>query len=169
MNADDISSDTNRTALSTRLRKLPGEFGRALINATAILVIIAATLALAATNRINNFATDLTATMTAAALSKIDLPSRDVLKNLNELTAEIRSLRSSFREIREGKNPLLEAKIARLEQAADTLSTHIDRLTRTRTILTDEAIGRLGRSVSDMLTKLRGCPSETGQATPARS
>src|SRR5262249_23417899 len=102
-------------------------------------------------------------------LSKIDLPSRDVLKNLNNLTEEIRSLRASFREARKGGDPILEARIARLEQAAGTLSANIDRLTKARTILTDEAIGHLGRSVSDTWTKMRGCPSETGQATPARS
>ena len=170
MNAPDgIAPASNRTALSTRLRRLPGELALALVNATAILVIIAAILALVAMTRINNFAGTLAATMTESALSKIDLPSRDVLKNLNDLTAELRSVRSSFREARKGADPILESKIARLEQAAGTLSANIERLTKARTILTDEAIGQLGRSVSDTLTKLRGCPSTAGQATPARS
>jgi hypothetical protein len=169
MNAPDGSSSASSwTSLSTRLRKLPGELARALINATAILVIVAAVLALVAMSRINNFGATLAATMTEGALSKIDLPSRDVLKNLNSLTAEIRSLRNSFQEARKGGDSILESKIARLEQAADTLSANIDRLTKARTILTDEAIGHLGRSVSDTLTKMRGCPAEAGQATPAR-
>lgn len=167
MNAPDgISSASHGTALSTRLRKLPGQLGLALINATAILVIIAAILALAAVSRINNFAGNLAGTMTAAALSRIDLPSRDVLNNLNDLTAEIRSLRNSFREAREGRDPILESRIARLEQAAGTLNANIDRLRHARTVLTDEAIGQLGRSVSDTLTKLRGCASEIREATP---
>ena len=38
-----------------------------------------------------------------------------------------------------------------------------------RTFLTDEAIGRLGRSVTDTLTKLRGCASNVGEMQPYRT
>ena len=51
----------------------------ALINATAILVIVAAIVALVALVRIEHFAENIVATMTRAVLSKVDLPSKDVL------------------------------------------------------------------------------------------
>jgi hypothetical protein len=57
-----------------------------------ILVIVAAILALVAIVRIDNFAGNVVATMTEAALSKIDLPSKDVLANLRNLTEEVRAL-----------------------------------------------------------------------------
>ena len=55
-------------------------------------MIVAAILALVAIVRIDNFAGNVVATMTEAALSKIDLPSKDVLANLRNLTEEVRAL-----------------------------------------------------------------------------
>ena len=161
-------SEPDRNTISAKLRRLPGEFLRALINATAILVIIAAVLALVAITRINNFAGNLAATMTEAVLSKIDLPSRGVLANLRTLTEEVRALGNTLREFREGDHPVLQSEIARLKEALSTLSASVDRLTHARTILTDEAIGRLGRSVGDALTNMRSCPSNVGRMQPDR-
>jgi len=45
----------------------------------------------------------------------------------------------------------------------------VDRLTNARTILTDEAIAQLGRSVTETLTKMRGCASNVGQVQPHRT
>ncbi|WP_154072368.1 hypothetical protein [Bradyrhizobium erythrophlei] len=62
----------------------------ALINATSIMVIVAAILALVAIDRIDHFAENVVATMTEAVLSKVDLPPKDVLANLRNLRAEVR-------------------------------------------------------------------------------
>jgi hypothetical protein len=69
-------SEPDRKEISARLRRLPAEFLLALINTTAILVIVAAILALVAMVRVENFAGSVVSRMTEAALSKIDLPSR---------------------------------------------------------------------------------------------
>jgi len=141
----------------------------ALIDATAVLVIIAAILALVAIARIDNFAGNVVATMTEAALSRIDLPSRDVLANLRTLTEEVRALGNDLREIRARENPVLQSEIVRLREALTALDANVDRLISARTFLTDEAIGRLGRSVTDTLTKLRGCASNVGRMQPHRT
>jgi hypothetical protein len=161
-----LSEPKRPNAIATKLSRLPGDLLVALINATAILVIIAAILALVAIMRINNFAGNVAATMTEAALSKIDLPSRDVLANLRTLTDEVRVLGNNLREIRQGENPVLQTEIAKLRDALSTVRTSVDRLTNARTILTDEAMGRLGRSVGDTLTKMRGCAVSDGQMQP---
>jgi len=140
-----------------------------LINATAILVIVAAILALVAMVRIDNFAGSVVATMTEAALSKIDLPSKDVLENLRILTEEVRALGNSLTEFKAGENPVLQSEIARLKDAVTALNLSVNRLTNARTILTDEAIGQLGRSVTETLTKMRGCASNIGQMQPHRT
>jgi hypothetical protein len=70
-------SETVRNGISARLWRLPREFLLALINATAILAIIAAILALLAVELIDNLAGNVVATMTEAVLSKINLPSKD--------------------------------------------------------------------------------------------
>ena len=91
-------SESDQNGISARLRRLPGQFLLALINATAILVIVAAVVALIAMARVNTFAENIVATMTEAVLSKIDLPSRDVLANLRNLTEEVRTLGNTLRK-----------------------------------------------------------------------
>jgi len=126
-------------------------------------VIAAAILALVAMARINNFAGSVVATMTDAVLSKIDLPSKDVLTNLRNLTEEVRTLGDTLREIRLEENPIAQSRMERLREALTALNVNVDRLTNTRTILTDEAIGQLSRAVTDTLTKMRGCAVNVGQ------
>jgi hypothetical protein len=155
-------SKPDRNGISARLWRLPRELLLALINATAVLVIVAAILALVVLGRISNFAGNVASTMTEAALSKIDLPSRDVLANLRNLTDEVRSVGNALRDIRTRENPVLQAEIAKLREGLTALTASVDRLTSVKTILTDEAIGRLGRSVSDALTTMRGCVSGVG-------
>jgi hypothetical protein len=162
-------SEPDRNGISAKLRRLPREFLLALINGTAILVIVAAILVLVAMVRIDNFAGNVVATMTEAALSKIDLPSKDVLANLRNLTEEVRTLGIALREIKTGENPVLQSEIARLKEALTALNMSVDRLRNARTILTDEAIGQLGRSVTDTLTKMRGCASNVGEMQPHRT
>jgi hypothetical protein len=162
-------SEPDRNEISARLRRLPIRFLLALIDATAILVIVAAILALVAMVRIDHFAGRVVATTTEAVLSKIDLPSRDVLANLRNLTDEVRTLGNTLREIKMEESPVVQHEVVRLKEALTALNVSLDRLANTRTILTDEAIGQLGRAVTDTLTKMRGCASNAGQMQPYRS
>jgi hypothetical protein len=159
-------SEPDRNAVFARLRKLPVEFLVALINATAILVIVGAILALAAMMRIDSFVERTVTTMTEAVLSKLDLPSKDVLANLQHLREEVRTLGSTLREIKTGENPATLARIERLKEALTALSVSVDRVANARTILTDEAIGQIGRAVANTLTKMRECTSNVGQVQP---
>ena len=160
-------SKPHRNEISARLRRLPVDFLLALINATAILVIVAAILALVVMVRIDNLAGRVVTTMTEAVLSKIDLPSKNVLANLRNLTEEVRTLGNTLRDIKVGENPVIQIEIARLKEALTALNASVDRLTNTRTILTDEAIAQLGRAVTDTLTQMRGCTSKVGQMQPS--
>jgi hypothetical protein len=99
-------------------------------------VIVAAILALVAMVRIDNFAERVVTTMTAAVLSKIDLPSKDVLGNLRNLKEEVRTLGNTLRDIKVGENPAVQFEIARLKEALTALNVSGDRLANTRTILT---------------------------------
>jgi hypothetical protein len=160
-------SKSDRNEIYARLRRLPADFLLALTNATAILVIVAAILALIVMVRIDNLAGRVVTTMTEAVLSKIDLPSKNVLANLRNLTEEVRTLGNTLRDIKVGENPVIQIEIARLKEALTALNASVDRLTNTRTILTDEAIAQLGRAVTDTLTQMRGCTSKVGQMQPS--
>jgi hypothetical protein len=159
-------AESDRNGISARLRRLPGQLLLALINATAILVIVATILALVVIARIDHFAENIVSTMTEAVLSKVDLPPRDVLANLRNLTAEVRTLGNAVREIKAGENPALQFEIAQLKEALTVLNISINRLGNSRSILTDEAIRQLGRTVTDALMKLRDCSSRVGQVAP---
>jgi hypothetical protein len=159
-------AEPDGNGISARLWKLPGQLLLALINATAILVIVAAIVALVAIARINHFAENVAATMTEAVLSKVDLPPKNVLANLQNLTAEVRTLGNVLREIKAGEHSALQPEIAQLKEALTVLNTSVDRLGSARSILTDEAIGQLGRTVTDALTKLRDCSSSDRQMAP---
>ncbi len=154
------------SGISARLWRLPGQLLLALINATAILVIVAAVVALVAIARINRFAENVVATMTEAVLSKVDLPQKDVLANIRSLTAEIRTLGNTLREIKTGEHPALQPELAQLKEALTVLKVSVDRLGSARSILTDQAIGQLGRTVTNALTKLRDYSSSARQMAP---
>jgi len=159
-------AELDGSGISARLWRLPGQLLLALINATAILVIAAAILALVTIARINHFAENVVATMTEAVLSKVDLPSKDVLANLRNLTAEVRTLGNVLREIKAGEHPALQSEIEQLKEALTVLNVSVDRLRSARSVLTDEAIGQLGRTVTDTLTKLKGCSPSARQMAP---
>jgi hypothetical protein len=155
-------AEPDHHGISARLWRLPGQLLLALINATAILVIVAAILALVAIAHIEHFAGNIVATMTDAVLSKVDLPSKDVLGNIRELTGEVRALGSALREIKAGENPVLQSEIARLKESLIALSSSVDRLGSSRSILTDEVAARFGDTISQTLMKLRDCSSNVG-------
>lgn len=155
-------AEHDRDGISARLRRLPGQLLLALINATAILVILAAILALVAIARFENLAGNMVATMTDAVLSKVDLPSKNVLANIRELTGDVRALGDTLRDIKAGENPVLQSEIARLRESLSALSHSIDRLGSSRSILTDEAAAHFGDAITQTLMKVRDCSSDVG-------
>ena len=159
-------AEPDRNGFSARLWRLPGQLLLALINATAILVIVAAIFALVAIARIDHFVETVVATTTEAVLSKIDLPSKDVLANLRNLTTEVRTLGNGLREIKAGEHPALRSEIEQLKEALTVLNASVNRLGSARSILTDETIEQLGRTVTDALVNLRDCSSSSRQVAP---
>ena len=154
--------EPSRDGISARVRKLPGQFLLALINATTILVIVAAILVLLAIVRIEHFAESIVATMTEAVLSKVDLPSREVLANVRNLAGEVRALGETLKEIKERDHPILQSEIARLKDALTVLKGSIDRIGSARSMLTDEALARLGTTITGALITLKDCAPEVG-------
>jgi hypothetical protein len=157
----------NRNTISARLWSLPGQLLLALINATAILVIVAAILALAALARVDRFAKRTAETITESVLAKIDLPPKEVLANLRNLSAEVRMLGNSIRELKTGENAAaIQLQIGQLRESLAGVDRSVNRLGSARSLLTDEAIGQLGRTVGDTLKSLRGCAAGVAHAAP---
>ena len=155
-------SDPHTSDLSARLRQLPGQLLLALLNGTAILVIAAALLALAATAKVTHLAESVAATMTDAVLTRIDVKPRRVWEKLDDLTVEIQSLRSELQEKTVHGGAPLDPAIDRLYERLSALETAIDQLRDGRTQLLDEATARLSLSLGQALQDFGTC-----KATPA--
>ena len=158
-------AEPDGSGISARLWRLPGQLLLALINATAILVIVAAIVALVAIARINQFAENIAATMTEAVLAKVNLPQRDVLANIRNLAAEVRTLGSTLREIKTGDHPALQPELAQTQGGIDCPECQ-RRPARKRKIgphrRSDWTIGPVGHRRSDEVEGLLFQRSPTG-------
>ena len=85
------------------------------------------------------------------------------------MTTEVRTVGNALREIKTGEHPALQTEMVQLREALTVLNVSINRFESARSILTDEAIGQLGRTVSDALTKLRDCSSNARQIAAHRT
>jgi hypothetical protein len=162
-------TEPDRNGIAARLWRLPGQLLLALLNATAVLVIVAAIAVLIVLARIDHFAENVAANMTEAVLSKVDLPAKDTLANLRNLTAEARALRNAVAEFKPGENPVLQREISQLKEKLTALDTSVERLRDAKSILIDQVIERLGRAVTDGLIRLRNCSPGVGQAESHRT
>jgi hypothetical protein len=66
--------------------------------------------------------------MTEAVLSKVDLPPKDVLANLRNLRAEVRTLGNALGQVKSREDPVLQFEIAQLREALAVLNVSVDRL-----------------------------------------
>jgi uncharacterized protein YlxW (UPF0749 family) len=149
--------ESNQNEIVARLRKLPRQLLLALINGTAILVIIAAILALVAFIRLEHLAENIATTMTSAVLARVDTNPREARAKLEGLASEIRDLKDTIRSAATGKDTQLNSDLGRLGQKLDDLRGSIDRLVDAKGLLTDEAMSRIGRSITNALEELKAC------------
>jgi hypothetical protein len=155
--------------LSARLRRLPGQLVLALINGTAILVIIASILALVASSKITHLANSIASTMTDAVLSRVDVEPRQVLANLQSVTADVHTLVAALKEAKVDRVARLDPEIARLGERLGALEANIEQLRDARSLLINEAIARFGRSLGESLQNFTACRSGEVKPAPTRA
>ena len=150
-------TEPDRNGMAARLWKLPGQLLLALLNATAVLVIVAAIAVLVVLARIDHFAENVAANMTEAVLSKVDLPAKETLANLRNLTAEARALRNAVAQFKSGENPVLQRELSQLKEKL-AASGYQHRAAQRREIApdrsSDRAIGPGGHRRADKAEKL---------------
>ncbi|ODR98966.1 hypothetical protein AUC68_07345 [Methyloceanibacter methanicus] len=129
----------------------------ALVNGTAVLVIVAALLALAATAKVTHLAETVAATMTDAVLARVDVKPGRVKAQLGNLTAEIQALRTALQEKEAEKRAALDPAIAQLNARLEALETAIGQLSDARSRLLDAATARLSLSFGEALQDFGAC------------
>ena len=149
--------DGNRDELRARLWMLPRQLLLALINATAILVIVAAILSLFAFSKVTHLANDVASTMTDAVLSRIDVKPQQVLTNLQNVAADVRALAASLKQARAEGSARLDPEVAKLSERLSTLQASVQQLGEARSSLIDEAITRKGSALAQSLQNFKEC------------
>jgi hypothetical protein len=160
----------DRDELLQSLRSLPRQLLLALINGTAILVIVAAILALVATSRVMHLSEKVASTMTDAVLSRIDVEPQQVRARINGVGEDVRALAETLKQAKAEGKIRPDPDIQRLTERVGALQASIDRLGDARSNLVDDAIARAAREVAEGFKNLRPCgkalPSPAAAAPP---
>ena len=143
--------------LRERLRKLPAQLLLAVINGTAVLVIVAAILTLIALAKVAHLTHDVTSTMTDAVLSRIDVKPQQVRANLQGITADVHELLKALKQARAEVPNRLDPDVAKLNDRLGALQASVAQLREARSSLIDEAITRISRALSESFQNFREC------------
>jgi hypothetical protein len=143
--------------LLLRLRRLPHQLVVALINGTAMLVIVAAILALVATSRVTHLAENVASTMTDAVLSRIDVEPRQVLARIHSVGEDVHALKETLKQTKAEEKFRQDPEIEQLTERLGAMQASIERLGDARSMLVDEAIARVARAVAEGLENFRAC------------
>ena len=150
-------TDADRNGLGVRLRRLPGQLLLALVNATALLVILAAVLILVAYARIDTITGHLATTVTDAVMAQAGVDPRAAMADLEGLRSDVRALTEALEATKAGGEALLAAQAERLESRLDTLEEGLTAIRQSRTALLNQALSEVSRSFADALARLEGC------------
>jgi uncharacterized phage infection (PIP) family protein YhgE len=152
-------------SLSARLRKLPGELLLALVNGTAILVIVAAVLVLVASTKLMHLSETIAASATDAILSRAGAKPVEVIQKIDGISDDVNALRVALKRARDDGAPRIGDKIDRLSETLSALDANIEKLRDARTLFADELVTKAAVSVGQVIQNLRACPSGTRQGS----
>ncbi|WP_346898839.1 hypothetical protein [uncultured Roseibium sp.] len=145
--------------LGRRIRRLPGHLLLALVNATAILVIVAAVLAIIAFNRFETAGANLAADLTAKAVGQLGVTPESLRSKLASLEEQMEALKAGLAQARQNDDGPLRVQIAKLDETLTDLKAAVVKLGDAQPAVADAAIKQIGATVTDMLLQLRNCRS----------
>jgi hypothetical protein len=162
-------SEAARSELSTRLRRLPGQLMLALVNGTAILVIVAAILAMIASSKVTHLAQNVASTMTDAVLSRFDANPRQVVQNIQRVSDDVHTLTVALSRTKTDGISGLGPEVARLNERLASLNANLEELRDARSDLIDDLVTKAGNALGEALRNLRSCPHPDGSAAETQS
>ena len=134
--------------LVTRARSLPGQILLAVVNATALLAIVAAILAIVIMNRLENFAHSVTTTITSAVITQAGDSPKQALAKIGELADDLRAIRATLKDVTKNGGKKLGAELDSLRVKLTDLKVSIDQLTDNKEALTEEVFSEIGSCYS---------------------
>ena len=151
--------EASKNGFSTRLQRLAGQVLLSLVNATSILVIVAAILAIIASQKVTHLAQNVASTMTDAVLSRVVGNPSEVVPNIQRVSDDVHTLLTALKQVESGGLPRLDPEIARLNERLSALDANIEQLKGARSRLIDEVIGKVLIALGARLQKLGVCVS----------
>jgi hypothetical protein len=104
--------------------------------------------------------------MTDAVLTRVDVEPRQVIANLQSITADVRALVAALKQTKADRVARLDPEIARLGERLGALDANIEQLRNARSLLINEAIARFGRSLGESLQNFTACRSGEVKQAP---
>jgi|GEM_PF-3084765 len=156
-----MSDTATRPSFGARFARALGGIVLALLNATLILVIVAAIVGLMLVGRVRTLATDVADDVTQAALASAGLDPAQALSQIHDLSEEVAGLRTAIAQRGTDIDQRVEALSARL----DTVQETIEALRARKIALTDAVIARaadaasdaMSRTATDVLERIQAC------------
>lgn len=140
-----------------RIRRLPGQLLLALVNATAILVIVAAVLAILAIDRFETAGANLASDLTAKAVSQLGMTPEALKSKVGSLEEKMAKLEAGLAEVKQNDDGPLRVQIADLNETLTDLKAAVVKLGDARPAVAESAIKQIGATLTDMLLQLRNC------------
>ena len=153
--------------LGRRIRRLPGQLLVALVNATAILVIVAAALAILAVSRFETAGENLAAHLSREAVTQLGVTPGELKSKLDTLEEKMKSLQAGLAQARQTDDGPLRAQIADLNETLTELKAAVVKLGDAHPQVVEAAIRQIGATLTDTLLQLRNCRSPKPEVTGA--
>lgn len=157
---------TAAPTLSSRLKRLPGQLLLALVNATALLVIVACVLVIVVLNRIDQAGERIAGTVTEAALSKLDMTPAALKERLQSVDGSVAALVEQLQTAGARDDRALTVQVSELNRTLKDLTAVAEKLGSAGPDITEAAFRQAGDSLTQTLLSVRGCSAMQTDETP---
>ena len=152
--------------LGARLMRLPGQLLLALVNATALLVIIACVLVIVVLNQVDTAGARIASTVTEATFSRLQVSPADFREKLQALDGRIETLSGQLANPDLQKDSALNFQLIELNANLRELKQAAASIRQAGPDATAAAFEQAGVMVTDALFALRGCEKGEAGAAP---
>ena len=157
---------TSAPTLSARLKRLPGQLLLALVNATALLVIVACVLVIVVLNRVDQASERIAGTVTEAALAKLEMTPATLKERLLSVDGRVAALVTRLETAGARDDRALTLQVAELHRNLNELKVAAERLGSAAPDITEAAFRQAGETLTETLLSVRGCNAVQADAPP---
>lgn len=157
---------TSAPTIATRLKRLPRQLLLALVNATALLVIVACVLVIVVLNRVDQAGARIAGTVTEAALAKLDMTPAALKERLQSVDGTVAALVDQLETAGARDDRALTLQVAELNRTLTDLKAAAQNLGSAGPDITEAAFRQAGETLTEAILSVRGCSAMQTDETP---